>query len=142
MKVKARKQTLLLCVLLGLFGCFHQIRKYTYPPEFTYIENKELANSMDSLANLVAALNRSLTINDQISSEAKQKLVVEILKQIELVGSKLGSSAGTNHPQIDHNISAFRNSLENARRTAQQTPPNYYLAGTITGSCSSCHLVR
>ncbi len=135
------KNVLLFFGLLGLFGCMHEIRRYTYPPEFTYIENKELSNSMDSLANLVAGLNRSLTINDQISSETKQKLVIEILRQMEQVGSKLGSSGGTNHPQIDHNISAFRNSLENARLGAQRTPPNYYLAGTITGSCTSCHLV-
>lgn len=136
------KKIFLCCGVFVLIGCFHEIRKYTYPPEFTYIENRELAHSMDDLANLVAALNQSLTMNDQISSESKQKLVVEILKKMEVVGSKLGSSAGTNHPQIDHNISAFRNNLENARVMAQQVPPNYYLAGTITGSCTSCHLVH
>ena len=85
----------LLFGILGLAGCFHQIRQYTYPPEFTYIENKELANSMDGLASLVAKLNRLLTINEQVSSETKQKLVVEILKQMEHVLSLIHISEPT-----------------------------------------------
>lgn len=45
-----------------------------------------------------------------------------------------------NKPRPDPNL--FRNNLESAWMAAEGTPSNYYLARTITGSCTSCHIVH
>jgi hypothetical protein len=45
----------------------------------------------------------------------------------------------TNHPLIERNVAAFRRNLALAREGAERTPPNYFLAGSISGECSSCH---
>ena len=121
-------------------GCSSHLYRYTYPTDFTYIETKDVKTDMQKLAVLVSNLNRSLK-TDNVSTSQTQLEIIETLKEMEKIGSSLKSSGATNHPLIDKNIDTFRNSLEYARMSAQRSPPNYYLAGTITGNCASCHSI-
>lgn len=131
---------LMLCIVL--VACYHGGSIHTYEPDITYTDDDhEVANSMHGMALLVGRLNQTLN-SFEIQNNKKQKEVVEILSKIKNVGDHLRASSLNNHPQIEQNIDAFRRSLQDALEDAEDNPPNYYLAGTITGSCSSCHLVR
>lgn len=132
---------LLMCCLM-FAACYRGGPAFIYGPDITYIDDDhEVANSMRGMSVLIGRLNQTLS-SLELQDDEKQKKVIQILSKINDVGDHLRASSLNNHPQMEQNIDAFRRSLRNALEDASDHPPNYYLAGTITGSCSSCHLVR
>ena len=63
-----------------------------------------------------------------------------LLQSIDKLASNLDPAGlRSNHQRLDSNIDAFRKDIQGALAGAQQSPPNYFLAGAISGSCSYCH---
>jgi hypothetical protein len=115
------------------------IRKFTYPPEFKYIETSEVRASMRKLAGDVHALNRILGENAELSPDQHRE-VLRLLASIEKTAAGVDPHGrSTNQPLLQRNIADFRRDIAEARRAAEQDPPNYYLAGTTVGSCLLCH---
>jgi len=138
----ARSTTLLLAglavAILGCRGSASRIRDYTYPPDFRYIEQRELSSAMEHLAVAVDRLN-GLLRSDRTGDATLQGAVVAELGEIGSIAGQLAGATGTNHPWLDHNLGAFQRDIDLARRAATHDPPNYYLAGSIAGACGYCH---
>ncbi len=94
---------------------------------------------MKQFAWYSALLDNSLKDTDSISEEQRQN-AISILRKMENLSAKLGSEdLSSNHQIVSHNIDRFRRSIVDARIALEQMPPNYYLAGTVSGYCLSCH---
>jgi hypothetical protein len=128
-------------IMLQLIGCAdfaRWVRQYTYPPEFRYIERDEVRSAMRQLAFHSRELNQLIQ-----SSDGPQKSRSEIIMQLramEEAAEKLDQSGWpTNHPLIDMNLPSFRRDIKFAREAIERDPPNFLLAGPVTGACVYCH---
>ncbi len=109
------------------------VRLEAYPPSFNYIERGQLRSKMWRLAKDVRALNEAMN-----STSAEE--INTILSRMELEALDLQKAGQkTNHPKLDENLDRFVAQVVGARKAAQAEPPNYFLAGTISGACMSCH---
>lgn len=116
-----------------------KIRRFTYPPDFKYLEHSQIESAMLKLARHVRSLDRILREPDPESTD-QQTQVAKILRAMETTAAELDPGGQrSNHPLIDRNIKAFRQDIEMARRAAEHDPPNYFLAGTVSGACRYCH---
>ena len=130
--------TLIAFLLSGCADFARQVRQYTYPPEFRYLEGDKVRSTMRQLAFHSRELNRLI----QSDAEAQQRRdeVITHLKAMEAAAAKLDQSGWpTNHPLIDMNLPRFRRDLEFAREAIEREPPNYLLAGPVSGACIYCH---
>jgi len=140
---KTRVQSLLVVLLSAtvVYGCA-QIRKVTYPPEFVYLEQKEIDSEMLLLSLYIRQLNELLGGQDYISSE-DQAQILEILSLINTTTDSLGAgSVDTNHLIIDDHVDQFKSDVIAAISAAKAIPPNYFIAGQLSGSCVACHQFR
>ncbi len=130
---------LIIGALLAVAACA-DIRKLTYPPEFVYIEKTELQGSMHQLAAAMTQLDSLLATES--SGDSTQKAVLAQLDRIDQVAWKLSGGQATNHLLIDEHMKQFSADVARARLLAASSPPNYYDAGRLSGSCSGCHRFR
>jgi len=146
MPFKALKSVLIVTALALISGCqngvLENVRKVTYPPDFNYISEDKLTNTMQSFAWYTTLLDNSL--RDTASVTREQRLsAIQILGKMETLSMKLGTESMTsNHAIVSFNIDAFRSSIIEARDGLKQSPPNYYLAGRLSGYCVNCHSLR
>ena len=122
-------------------GCEHaeKIRQFTYPPDFKYIETSDLHSHMWTLARDSQSL-KALLAGSEPLTPAQHQEVIQLLRDMQSAAAELNPPGQrTNHPMLDRNIEAFRLDLAMAVRAAEQEPPNYFLAGSVAGSCSYCH---
>lgn len=114
------------------------VRKITYPPDFKYMPEASVRTTMWHLAEQSQRLQAELR---QGSDNNERRLaVVRILGEMEKVLSAVDpTGARTNHPMLDNGFDQFRADLEQARQAAEHDPPNYFLAGSVAGSCQYCH---
>ena len=120
-------------------GALETIRKVTYPPDFNYISKTKIKDTMHQFAWYSTLLDTSLNGVDSVSEEQREN-AISILRKMEKLSNELGSEdLSSNHTLVTHNIDNFRRRIIDAREALQQTPPNYYLAGTVSGYCLSCH---
>lgn len=151
-----RRTTLLsisLIVTLLLAGCV-KIRMLTYPSEFTYLDSGSVKGIMHEMA---LSLSRIDTLVQQSSKDTDasryQPEVLAELQKMETLASSLSSSTTgttvdgnerpvTNHLLIDEHIDDFIGQIMHARLLVEDSPPNYYGAGQLTGNCSACHRIR
>ena len=83
-----------------------------------------------------------LTPNESISSE-NQAQILDLLTSInKTTESLLVGNRDTNHLVIDDHMDQFRSDVYAAIRGAKANPPNYFVAGQISGSCIACHKYR
>jgi len=114
------------------------LRQYTYPPELRYVERDEVRGIMRVLAAQSRDLNQLLRQNE--APQEHRGEIVEHLRAMEQAAEKLDQSGwSTNHPKIDLNLPSFRRDLRFAREAVEQDPPNFLLAGNVTGACAYCH---
>lgn len=156
-RTKPWKRTVLigipLLATLLLAGCV-KIRMLTYPSEFTYLDSGSVKGTMHEMA---LSLSRIDTLVQQTAGEADtssyQADILAELQTVEALATSLSSSTTgtsddgrsrpvTNHLLIDEHIDDFIGQIMHARLLAEETPPNYYGAGQLTGSCSACHQSR
>jgi hypothetical protein len=128
---------LIVFVALALVACA-PLRAVTYPPSFHYVPRSDLRSTMWELAADVVELGRML---DQTTTLIVEADVVQRLALMESHAAKLDGTR-TNHPKIDQNLAAFRRAIVAAKAASEASPPNYFLAGHLTGSCTSCHESR
>jgi hypothetical protein len=128
-------------IAIQLFGCAdvaRWVRQYTYPPEFRYIERDEVRSTMRELASHSRELNQLIKASD--GPMAQRAEIIMHLRAMEQAAEKLDQSGWpTNHPLIDMNLPNFRRDLKFAREAIEREPPNFLLAGPVTGACVYCH---
>jgi len=132
---------LLALIAFELSGCAdfaRWARQYTYPPEFRYVERDDVRSTMRELAVHSRELNHLMQ-----SSDGPQVGRIEIimhLRAMEQAADELTQSGWpTNHPLIDMNLPNFRRDIKFAREAIEREPPNFLLAGPVTGACVYCH---
>lgn len=114
------------------------VRKITYPPDFKYMPEASVRTTMWHLAEQSQRLQTELRQGTE--SKERRLVVVRILGEMEKVLSDVDPvGARTNHPLLDSGYQQFRTDLELARQAAERDPPNYFLAGSVAGSCQYCH---
>ena len=114
------------------------VRQYTYPPEFRYIERDEVRAAMRELAAHSHQLNQAMRLDEDPGEHRAE--IVEHLRAMEQAAEKLDQSgAPTNYVNLDMNLPAFRRDLKFAREAIEREPPNFLLAGPVTGACAYCH---
>jgi hypothetical protein len=132
---------IILLTASGVSGCA-QIRKVTYPPNYVYLEHKEVTNTMVLLNLYIRQIDAILSRPEYINGQ-EQIRVVELLT---LIGDKADSlnpgSEGSNHLVFEEHLNDFKSDVYAATFAARKNPPNYYLAGEIFGSCVACHKFR
>ena len=160
------KLRLLLIALLcaGLvFGCA-QIRKVTYPRDFVYLEHKERRNKMALLLFYLGQLDETM-LKHSIADSDPQQDILALLNKIDDLTLELGAGVSirprdiddqfadlnsdelavyprTNHLVIDDHIDEFKIDVQRALDEASASPPNYFRAGRLFGSCTGCHKFR
>jgi hypothetical protein len=129
-------------IAVQLSGCSdlaRWVRQFTYPPEFRYVERDEVRGIMRVLAAHARAVNQLMMRQDDPPQEHRAE-IAEHLRTMEQAAEKLDQSGWpTNHPQVDMNLPTFRRDLKSAREAIEHEPPNYLLAGPVTGACIRCH---
>jgi hypothetical protein len=135
---------MLLIVLLGslLTACSDVpalLRRHTYPPNFKYIERAQLRSTMWQLADTVTTLDRLMsrpgTIDAARRNEARQ-LLISMLTTSQTLHTQ---GQPTNHPLIGEHLEDFQRQVSQALMGVEAEPPNYYLVGTVSGTCLICH---
>ena len=142
MRAERLRPFLLLLGLVACTGAAEQLRVYTYPRDFEYISRGEIQSTMGQFAVHVRRLDVLLAETPEMpASEAVRRgEVVRVLQAMEQAAHTLGTGdVRSNHPRLDEGIDAFRARLTAARQAAERDPPNYYLAGTVSGACRYCH---
>lgn len=123
-----------------------QVRKVTYPPDFTYTTQSSLRSEMAQLAQQMVLLDQALVKipeNTSASREMQREEVLISLREMERIATRLkAGSAGANHPFMDDYIEDFIATVDKARSAASIEPPRYYFAGKVSGGCTSCHKVN
>lgn len=126
--------------LAGVVGAACQAFR-PYPPDFHYVTDSQVRTAMDRIARDVVELERLLGRHGVLPDERDEivALLADIHAQAESIG---GAGVKTNHPLIDEQLPRFLSQVSAARRAAEAEPPNYYLAGTVSGACIACHRTR
>lgn len=66
--------------------------------------------------------------------------VERLLEELDREASKLSvESVRGSHPALARNLDGFLADIRMARRAAAADPPDYFLAGTLSGACAACH---
>ena len=131
--------SLLAGVLLA--GCA-QIRQATYPPDFVYLDRKQVRSQMALMNLYMREIDEILVDNLTVNSE-QQAQIVRLLNQILASVDRLGAdNVQTSHLLIDDHIDDFRTDVRVALNDASSDPPNYYALGLLYGSCNACHQYR
>lgn len=112
-----------------------EMRLVTYPPDFIYIERRELNTVMWQLAASVAALQRAL--GDAPTSDIDLDAARAALSELDVAASKLPIAATTNHPMLGERAGRFRRDVRLALEHIEGADPS--LARSVTGACLYCH---
>jgi hypothetical protein len=115
------------------------LRDHTYPPSFEYIERSRLRSAMWMLAWEMKNLDRTLRVPAGDPAQQQQQ-VAEILMRVEQATDGIATPGRvTQHPLLNRNLPRFRELVQRARDDAAHTPPSYFAATALAGSCSACH---
>lgn len=119
-----------------------QIRKLTYPPDFTYLEKQEVEGLMQKMSEGIGRLDQ-LVAEASTSDVARQNNIINELSSLERIATRLsGGHKQTNQIVINDHIEKFISEVSSAKLLASTSPPNYYKAREITNSCQECHQFR
>ena len=145
MNVSIRRMSsiVLLAIMVAgsIAGCA-QIRKLTYPQDFTYLEKKEVETLMQKMGDGIARLDQ-LVKEASPSDTIQQQNIVAELSSLKSIATRLsGGHTQTNQFVISDHIEQFINDVGTAKMFANKSPPNYSKAGEITNSCKECHQFR
>ena len=66
--------------------------------------------------------------------------VLQHLRAMEQVMIDLNRTGWpTNHPMVDANRPSFLQDIRTAQDAVSRDPPNFFLAGAVSGACAYCH---
>ena len=116
------------------------IPKLTYPPDFSYVPKERIQSTMWILAAEVGRLDRLLRdspgpedVRTQHEVQTSLQRMAASLEQIDYPGHM------TQYPELNQHLGRFKERLMQAQRGAERTPPNYFYASSLSGSCFLCH---
>ena len=144
MKLYSRILIPICCALvIVLPGCAEtEVRMHTYPPDMVYMGDAEVESAMLRLSKYIWSINDIFDSNEFIAGSSREQ-IIDLLNQMENEAAPLGAGTRqTNHLLIDEHIDEFRTDVKHALRAVEEDPPNYYLAGRLSGSCLACHVRR
>ncbi len=139
---------LLTVCLLTLATCGHKekiaenIRRVTYPSDFTYVTDKQISPPMLKMGRELRALNLLLRARTEApDQEGLRAVALGHLAAIEAAARDLENQTGwqSNHPGLKGNLSRLRSDVRSAQREIESDPPGYFLAGSVSGACLYCH---
>jgi hypothetical protein len=141
-RIRVRFLGVVLLVALGA-GCHGQLaeslRQTTYPPSFRYIPESELRSAMWLLGHQSLELRRLLRGESESVRDPHSQIVL-LLADMEQTVQQLGPDPwSSNHPQLGEGLKVLADDLRAARTAAEHDPPNYFLAGSVSGACLYCH---
>ncbi|MDJ0956638.1 MAG: hypothetical protein QNI91_07265 [Arenicellales bacterium] len=144
MRYKIPRLTFLAAVYLTVLmvgGC-SEVRVRPYPPDIVYLDEEQIESTMMRLSADIWTINDIFDNNEHISGFNRER-IIDLLREMENEAVSLGAGTQkTNHLVIDNNIDQFRYDVRAAREAVEAEPPNYYLAGRLSGSCLACHVRR
>jgi hypothetical protein len=83
---------------------------------------------------------RRLLRGESESGRDPHSQIVLLLADMEQTVQQLGPDPwSSNHPQLGEGLKALADDLRAARTAAEHEPPNYFLAGSVSGACLYCH---
>ena len=130
---------------LAVGGCqtdtpFGPLEISSTPPNFRYMPPETIRSAMWVLAAEVEELERLLNSSPPSDSPVLSGAVIGTLDRMRAAAESLEQDGrSTQHPVLNRNLDLFIGRLKRAKRTAERTPPNYFLASSIAGSCFVCH---
>lgn len=114
-------------LLVAVAGCGNK--------KYNVVRKGELHTQMWRIWGQIDQLDRLMR-----TQPPKQADVVAVLRQIENSAKRLTSSSiRSKHPLLKNYAPEFLEEAKAAVKAAAATPPNYYRAGKLTGSCVHCH---
>jgi hypothetical protein len=118
------------------------LRRHTYPPNFKYIDRTQLRSAMWQLAEAATALDSVMRQPGAIDPARRAEALRLLTEMIAAASTLQTQGRPTNHPLISEHLEGFERDLVQARIGVEAEPPNYYLAGTVSGACLTCHSPR
>ena len=116
------------------------IRKLTVPPNFHYIPYERVQSSMWMLASEVHRLDELLRASPDSTNVLVQGEIQSSLRRMAAAVEQIDHPGQTTqHPALNRNLDRFAERIANAQRGADRTPPNYFQASALSGSCFICH---
>ena len=132
----------IVCLTALIVGGCSEVRVRPYPPDIVYLDEQQIESTMMRLSADIWTINDIFDNNEYISTFNRERIVV-LLKEMENEAMTLGAGTQkTNHLFIDEHIDQFKDDVVAARLAIEADPPNYYLAGRLSGSCLACHVRR
>ncbi len=134
--------TLLTIVITSIIiGCA-QIRKLTYPQDFTYLEKKEVEALMQRMGESIGKLDQ-LVAEAPPSDNSRQQEIIAELNKLEGIATRLsGGHTQTNQFVINDHIEGFISDIGTAKMFASLNPPKYYKVDNVINACADCHQFR
>ena len=113
------------------------------PPPFDYADGEELRSGMHELAFQLQLLDQALGMESDLRDPQAQDQIINSLETIERVGRQLSSVDMTSsHRFLRNDMEIFLSTVERAQRSAERNPPDYYMAGRVSGACINCHMIQ
>lgn len=115
------------------------LRATTNPPDFKQIAQKDIHGAMHVMAAQVQMLDAALR-DEALPEEERQRQVLAALDVIAAQARGLHPpGAVISHAMLHDKLPQFIRDVEGARAAAAADPPRYFLAGSVSGTCMSCH---
>ena len=116
------------------------IQKHTVPPDFYYIPEDRIESSMWMLAAEIHRLDELLRTPRDSTNVGLQREIQGSLRRMAVAVEQIDHPGRTTqHPALNRNLSRFADRIANAQRGVDRTPPNYFQASALSGSCYLCH---
>ena len=111
------------------------------PPAFDYADGAQLRSQMHQLAFQLQQLDMTLAADRERDRNSRDE-VINHLRNIERIGNDLREGdMSRNHIFLRNDMATFLSTVNRARMSAENNPPNYYMAGRVSGACVNCHQV-
>ncbi|HPG28216.1 MAG TPA: hypothetical protein PLW10_21465, partial [Myxococcota bacterium] len=122
--------------LQACHGALAPVRATPFPADLEYLSPDRLRSSMWVLAAEVEQLERLLDRAEELDSAVMQTQVQGALERMRGAARALDRPGrDSQHPVLNENLDRFVERIERAQRAASHTPPNYYPASSLAGSC-------
>lgn len=107
------------------------------PPRFDVLPKGPVHSAMWQLAGFSAELDHQLRLPPEQIDHPK---VIRMLEGMQKAAARLNEDElRSQHPLLDTNAQELLFDVRHALEAARVEPPNYYLAGVVSGSCIYCH---
>ena len=118
------------------------VRRHTYPPNFKYITSDQMHSAMWQLADSVHALDAVMRQPGPIDAARRSDIEGRLRAMRDSTTALQSDGRPTNHPLLSEHLDRFRRDVTLALAGVDADPPNYYLVGSVSGACLTCHSVE